>query len=359
MTLGRDDEASIRRELSRAGVPGAALAWVNRSGASGHLEHGFADLAAKKPVEATTRFHLFSGTKLYTACAVMLLVEREAVALDAPVRRYLPELPLRDELTVTHLLSHASGLSDSLGAFLSTHLAGDPIPSTAEALARYRLDRGKAPGGRARYGNVNYAILGELVSRAAGEPFTTFVQRELLRPLGAELTFEDDGVGSAVGYVSRFSPMLLLLRFLQPRVAERIRAERVGRLVGLRPFSLDTTAIGGLVGPAGAFLPLLREMLAPGDGILRASSKEALLTPRSRGAAGIVSREGVALGWKLGVVGALRFFNHEGGGPGFATETRLYPDEGLGVVLLTNLTHSAAVSRLAHRISERLRERLA
>jgi hypothetical protein len=160
-----------------------------------------------------------------------------------------------------------------------------------------------------------------------------------------------------VGYVSRFSPMLLLLRFLQPAVAPRIRGERAGGLVGLRPFSLDTAAIGGLVGPADAFLPLLAEMLAPDDGVLRASSKAALLTPRSRGAAGIVSRQGVALGWKIGEVQGRRFFNHEGGGPGFATETRLYPDEGLGVVLLTNLTHGRGLSLLAHRICERLRAR--
>ncbi|MCC7243313.1 MAG: beta-lactamase family protein [Acidobacteria bacterium] len=357
MTLRPDDEAWIAAELSRAGVPGAALAWITRSGASGHVETGFADLAPRKPVEAGTRFHLFSGTKLYTATAVMCLVESGAIALDAPVKRYLPDLLVRDELTVAHLLSHASGLPDSLRAFLSIHLAGDPIPTTADALARYRLTYGQ-PGGRARYGNVNYAILGELVSRVAGEPFTTFVDRALLRPLGAELTFEDDGVGSAVGYVSRFSPMLLLLRFLQPGVARRIRGERAGGLLGLRPFSLDTAAIGGLVGRADAFLPLLREMLAPDSKILRASSKAALLTPRSHGAAGIVSREGVALGWKLGVMDGRRFFNHEGGGPGFATETRLYPDEGVGVVLLMNLTHDRGLSRLAHRICERLRERL-
>lgn len=141
-------------------------------------------------------------------------------------------------------------------------------------------------------------------------------------------------------------------------MAARIRREPTGGLVGLRSFSLDTAAIGGLVGRADAFLPLLHEMLTPGDGIVRAESKRALLTQRSHGAAGIVSREGVALGWKLGRIGARTFYNHEGGGPGFATETRLYPDVGVGLVLLMNLTHSAALSRLAHRICERVRARL-
>lgn len=353
--LDRDSERWMRARLEAARVPGAALAWVTRAGTTGLLLHGYADLASRRPVDASTRFHLFSGTKLYTATAVMRLVERGVLDLDAPVRRHLPELPLRDDVTVAHLLSHASGLSDTLRAFLAAHVVGDPIPSTAEALSRYRIDRGREPGVRARYANVNYAILGELVSRVSGSPYSEFVRVQVLAPLGASLCFDDDGVGSAVGYVWRFSPMLMLLRLLQPSVADRIRGARAGRWLGLRPFSLDTAAIGGLVGHAGAFLPLLREMLATGDGLLREGSRHAMLEPRSRGGAGITSREGVALGWKVGRVGARRFFNHEGGGPGFASETRLYPDEGLGVVALMNLTHTRSLSVLAHELCERLR----
>lgn len=356
MDLTPDTETFIRNQLDRAGIPGAALAWVTRSGDTGYLEHGFADLATRTPVQRDTRFHLFSGTKLYTAAALMRLVEQGLVELDAPIRRYLPELPVRDEITITNLASHASGLSDSLRAFLATHFPDEPAPSTATALARYALGRGKRPGVKASYGNVNFAILGELVSRASGVPYEVFVRRELLTPLGADLSFRDDGKGSAVGYVGRFSPMLLLLRFLAPDTAKHIRAGRVGGLVALRPYSLDTAAIGGLVGNTTAFRPLLREMLNPNDGVLRAESKRALLTVRVSGAAGIVSQAGVGIGWKRGLVEGRTFFNHEGGGAGFGTETRLYPDEGIGVVLLTNLSHSRGLSVMAHRVCERLRE---
>lgn len=133
-------------------------------------------------------------------------------------------------------------------------------------------------------------------------------------PLGADLAFEDDGRESALGYVGRFSPMLLLLRFLAPETARRVRGDRVGALVSLRPYALDTAAIGGLVGAATAFLPFLREMLDPDDGVLRATSKRAMLIVRAEGAAGIVSRAGVGVGWKRGVVAGREFFNHEGGG---------------------------------------------
>ena len=354
--MKRSDEEAILRELERAKVPGCALAWTRRDGSSGTLEYGIANLATGQKVEGSTLFHLFSGTKLYTAAAVLVLVERGVIALDAPVKKYLPELPVRDELTVRHLLSHASGLKESLRAFLAVHFVGETAPSTSSALARYALGPGSAPGRGAEYRNVNYAILGELVSRASATPYERFVQRELLEPLGAALSFEDlGGPENAVGYVPRFSPMLLALRFLLPSVARRIRAGRTGGLVALTPYSLDTAAIGGLVGTASGFLPFVREMLSTEDGVLRAASKREMLTLYSRGAAGVVSRDGVGLGWKRGTADGTTFWNHEGGGAGFCSETRLYPDAGLGVVILINLSQSASVSQLCHRVAEHLR----
>lgn len=359
MTTVRSSEAlraEISAELTRAKVPGCSLAWTSREGATETLAHGMADLAARRPVMASTPFHLFSGTKLYTAAALMVLVERGLLSLDAPVRTVLPELAVHDALTVRHLLSHGSGLSDTLRAFLSVHFAGERPPSTAEALARYALSRKHAPGGRARYANVNYAILGELVSRVAAQPYEAFVREALLEPLGAELGFEDRGeaASSAVGYVHRFSPMLLGLRFLLPDVARRIRAGRSGAFVALAPYALDSAAIGGLVGTAPAFLPFVREMLSPDDGVLRAASKREMLTLHAHGAAGVESRDGVGLGFKRGTVEGRVFWNHEGGGAGFCSETRLYPDAGVGVVILMNLSQSAGLSRVCHRMCERI-----
>jgi len=115
------------------------------------------------------------------------------------------------------------------------------------------------------------------------------------------------------------------------------------------------SVIGGLVGAAEDFLPLLREMLSEDDGVLQAASKREMLSLHSRGAAGIESRVGVGLGWKCGRVTDVEFWNHEGGGPGFCSELRLYPEADLGVVILLNHSQSAGLSRVCHRISERLR----
>jgi CubicO group peptidase (beta-lactamase class C family) len=342
--------------LTDANVPGAAVAWTRATGESGTFEHGAADLSTGRPVDPTTAFHLFSGTKLYTAAAVMLLVERGTLSLDEPVKTWLPELPVRADLTVRHLASHASGLPDTLKGFLAVHFAGDPAPTTAAALSRYGLGAGTAPGGTARYGNVNYAILGELVSRVSGRPYVDFVTEALLQPFGVDLSYEDRGGGTAVGHVHRLDPALLLLPFLLPGVSRRLRTGRTGWFVTLTPYSLDTAAIGGLVGCGSAFLPYLREMLSPEDGVLRAASKREMLTLHARGAAGIVSRDGVGIGWKRGTTDGRVWWNHEGGGAGFCSETRLYPDDGLGVVVLVNRSQSRGLSRVCHAIAEAVRE---
>ena len=139
-----------------------------------------------------------------------------------------------------------------------------------------------------------------------------------------------------------------------PHVSRRLERQREGSLVPLEDYALDTAAIGGLLGSAADFVPLLSEMLSGSDDVLTARSKQEMLTLQSRGAAGIVSRVGVGLGWKCGR-DTVEYWNHEGGGAGFATEIRIYPAHGVGVVMLMNATHRAKLSRVAHEVCELLR----
>ena len=345
-------------DLERAGVPGAALTVVDRTGEVSTTVFGRADLAADRPVAPDTVFHLFSATKLYTAAAVVLLAEQGRLGLDDPVTDHLDGLGLAHPITIRQLLTHTSGLPDTLKAFVAVHLAGDPVPSTAEALARYRLDKGKPPGAEVAYRNVNYALLGEVVSVVAGEPYEAFVTRALLEPLGSGATFAyDDGqrARAATGYLGRWDPMRPALPLLLPGTRGRLTQTPVAGLVGLNEFGLDSAAIGGLVGAVGDFVPFLQEFLRDDDGVLPRAARDQMLTVQAEGSAGIASTVGTGLGWKAGEVAGLRFWNHEGGGPGFATETRLYPDAGLGIVLLMNRTHKPALSRLAHDAVEAIR----
>jgi CubicO group peptidase (beta-lactamase class C family) len=346
----------IQAAFHDAGVPGAVLARVSPSGIQDLEAVGFSDLSTRREVTETSAFHLYSGTKLFTASAAMLLVERGELEIDADVRPRFPELALAYPVTPRQLLSHSSGLNETLRAFVAIHTPAQRRPSTFEALQRYDLGRGKPPGGRARYRNANYALLGELIARIAGVPYETLVRTALLEPWGAHAAFESAEVDDlATGYVRRLDPMRLAAPFLLGRRGAAVFDGRVGRYVALRRFDLDTAAAGGLIGVAADFAPLVAEFLGDADGVLRATTRRAMLTRVATGAVGVVSRDGVGLGWKRGDVDGVRFWNHEGGGPGFCSELRIYPERRLGFVVLTNLSQSRRLSRAIHAVCEQLR----
>lgn len=358
-------ERALGTELTEAlagtSVPGCVIAVTDQDSTLHVFSHGSASLSPPRQASSETVFHLFSGTKLYTATALMLLVERGVVDLDEPIRRYLPSLGLEHDVSVRQLAAHDSGLADTVRAFVSVHRTGDDAPSTEEALTRYRLDKGRPPGAGATYRNVNYALLGELITRCSGVPYIEFVKRSVLEPLEADADFSygPDFVGrQATGFMPRWSPVRPAMRWLMPGAHTWITGEAAGRLVSLTPFELDTAAIGGLVGSGPGFMPLLREMLSHDDGLLRASSKREMLTLQASGAAGITSRDGVGLAWKLGTTDETQFWNHEGGGPGFCSETRIYPSVGLGIVVLMNLSQSRRLSTLCDQLCEITRHAL-
>jgi CubicO group peptidase (beta-lactamase class C family) len=305
-----------------------------------------------------TASRLYSGTKVVTASAIMKLVERKRISLETDVRELLPDLKLRHAVTLRQLATHTSGLPDTMRGFVAIHYPGEKQPSTREALLRFELSRGRKPTQRARYRNVNYALLAEVVSLMAGTSFEDFVRTELLGPWrsSAEFSVSDFEPHSlATGYTRRLDPMRLFAPWLLGAHGRRLFGRSVGQCLPLRPFDLNCAGIGGLIGSVTDFAPLLAEFLSTSDGVLSARSKSQMLSKQASGKVGVVSDRGVGLAWKLGQIDGTAYWNHEGGGPGYCSELRLYPDDGKGFVILFNLSQSRALSKIAHQICELLR----
>jgi CubicO group peptidase (beta-lactamase class C family) len=266
-------KAVVTPLLDAAHAPGCSAALVTRAGAVWSEGFGFADLKTRRPAEPRTVYHLFSGTKLFTATAVVQLAERGELSLDDQVARFLPELSAAGDITIRDLLSHRSGLGDSLRSFLAVTLSTCDAPSTKEALSRYRFRARRPPRTKVEYRNVNYAILGHIVTLVSGVEYTTYVANEILRPLGMAGGFKLDGglrAEAATGYVQRFDPMRLLLWYLFPELRGRLYAERVGDQVPLFEFNLATPAIGGLVGSVVEWAKFVHAHLTGGGPVLGA-----------------------------------------------------------------------------------------
>ena len=171
------------------GVPGVA-AGVWADGREVHAWHGVTSIENPLPVDPDTVFVLGSVTKTFTATAVMRLVADGKVALDAPVRRYVPEFTLKDEraaaaITVLNLLNHTAGLDWRMSA--ETGEGDDALALYVAKMAESELIA--PPGSRASYSQVGYNLAGRVIEKVTGLTFERAVASLLLEPLGLSHTF--------------------------------------------------------------------------------------------------------------------------------------------------------------------------
>jgi CubicO group peptidase (beta-lactamase class C family) len=177
-------------------VPGTALG-ILAGDREEHATFGVASLSSLRPVTPDTLFQIGSLTKTFTATTIWRLIDEGVLALDAPVRTYLPGLRLRDPeaaatVTVRNLLDHTAGFYGDEGFDTGD---GD------DALARYVAERLPVLpqlfpcGAFFSYGNAAFQVLGRLIEIATGTTYNAAMLQLLLGPLGlADSLLEHDAV---------------------------------------------------------------------------------------------------------------------------------------------------------------------
>ena len=170
----------IAEFVDRGEVPGAALAVAVGDEVVG--EGYWGEAAPGHPSAPETLWPLASISKLYTAAAVMALVEQGVMTLSSTVRSVLPEFDGggREQVTLRHLLTHTSGLiyeSPEMETVLRRHT---PLEQMVDEAYTYPL--AFAPGTRFSYSDYGIAVAGRMASVAAGVPFPDLVRRLVLEP---------------------------------------------------------------------------------------------------------------------------------------------------------------------------------
>jgi dipeptidyl aminopeptidase/acylaminoacyl peptidase/CubicO group peptidase (beta-lactamase class C family) len=325
------DRAELGERLAaaaeRLGVPGVA-AGVLLGGREEYAFHGVTSVDNPLPVDAATLFQIGSTTKTFTATALMRLVERGLVELDAPVRRYVPELRVRDEaaaarVTVLQLLNHTAGW------------AGDHFLETGDgddALARYvasmvELEQVSPPGTIASYNNASFSLAGRVVERVTGQPYEAALRELVLAPLG----LEDSSLVPAD---------VMLRRFAAGHVA------RDGQVRVARPWRLTraANAAGGVVSTAADQLRYARFHLGDGGGLVRRETLERMRRPTFDLGGGALGDE-VGIAWLLRSVGGVRLVAHGGSTNGQESAFLMVPERGFAITVLTNSDRGALLHR--------------
>ena len=187
---------SIFARVSRPDGPGCAVG-VYRAGTVVYANgYGLANLEHGVRITPKTAFYIASTSKQFTAISIALLAEAGRLDLDAPVRRWIPELPsYADSVTVSNLVYHTSGIRDYLTLWGQAGRSFGSDIGEDEALASIARQKSLdfKPGTRWSYSNSGYFLLSVLVRRVTGKSLRQFTDSAIFKPLGMTSThFHDD-----------------------------------------------------------------------------------------------------------------------------------------------------------------------
>jgi CubicO group peptidase (beta-lactamase class C family) len=314
----------VQETAARFGIPGVA-AGVWADGRELYACHGVTSVDDPLPVDRDTLYLLGSVTKTYTATTLLRLVADGRVELDAPVRRYVPELRLKDEraaaqVTVLNLLNHTAGLDWGL---IDDFGEGD------DALAAYvarmaELNLVARPGERASYSQAGYNLAGRIVEKVTGLTFEQAVAALVFEPLGLSHSFfaRDD---------------IMTRRFVVGHNRDQDGTLSIARL--WRRSRGDNPG-GGIASSAADQLRWARFHLGDGraPGGARVLPAELLHRMRQPTVALRASTLGdaIGIGWFLREVDGVGTVGHGGSANGQFAELLLVPERDFAVVALSN-----------------------
>ena len=198
-------DSVLAAEMGRERIPGAGFVFVQNGQVVFQRGYGLADVARGRPVVPdSTIWRIGSISKVFTATAVMQLVDRGLIDLDAPVERYVHRVTIPhtypEAVTVRQLLDHTAGFDEIR--------PGTQAPSRESLLPldrflQTRLVQDRPPGRTIAYSTYGITLAGELVEEVSGTPFETALQRNIWDPLGmtrTTLTLPRDPENLALGY---------------------------------------------------------------------------------------------------------------------------------------------------------------
>ena len=315
---------AVRATAARFDIPGVAVGvWAD--GREAFACQGVTSIANPLPVDPGTLFVLGSISKSFTATALMRLVASGQVELDAPVRRYVPELVLADEqvaaeITVRNLLNHTAGLDWRI--ITDTGDGDDALAGYVAKMAE--LKQIAPPNTRASYSQAGYNLIGRIIEKVTGRTYEQAVAELLLDPVGMEQ--------------SLYAPADVMLH----RFAVGHNSGEDGALTGVRQLK-DTRANnpgGGLVSSVADQLRWARFHLAggrteSGEQLLPAELLQQMQQPTVELRASTLG-DSIGLCWFLRDVDGVRTVGHGGSANGQFAELLMVPERDFAVVVLSN-----------------------
>ncbi len=283
--------------------------------------YGMADVSSSRPNTPETKYLICSVTKQFTATAIMLLAEKKLLNLDDPIVKYLPDYPkpVADKVTVYHLLTHTSGITEYTDLPQLEEMYDRPA-SLEDVVSIFKdLPLLFEPGSEWRYTNSGYYLLGLIIEKVSGETYGEYMRKHVFEPLGMSNTSFPHGFidlpGSARGHTFDSASSLV------PEAAVHSNL----------PYSA-----GGLYSTVGD--------MAKWDRSLRSGT---LLSPESLSKMFTPYKDHYGCGWFIDTLYGHQLAFHGGGGGGFRSSFMRFVDEPFCVVVFGN-NDAGSVDRIGN-----------
>ncbi len=271
--------------------------------------YGMANYELDVPNTPQTKFHLASVSKPFTAAAIMMLEERGLLNVNDPLKKFIPDYPNGDKITVHHLLTHTSGIANVND--LPDYNEKSKFPQTPASLVEMFKNTPliMQPGERYNYSNSNYNLLAYIIEKASGSSYGEFLKRNIFEPLAMEDTGHDEQAVTllrhrASGYVPTGSSGLENAPYLD---------------------WTSKTGNGSLYSTVEDLYKWDRALYT--EKILKKPTLERMLTPHV---------EGIGYGWFISRRLNRRAVRISGRSPGFSAELQRYADDDVCVIVLGN-----------------------
>ncbi|MDZ4700084.1 MAG: serine hydrolase [Rhodothermales bacterium] len=315
-------DAYIQYEMADKGLPSVSITLVDGPDIVWSNGYGTAQPASGALATGQTVYRVASLSKLFTAMAVMQLVEQGRLDLDAPIETYLPDFkpanPFGTPVTLRQVHSHRSGLvrEPPVGHYFDPDEPS--IEATVASLNQTALIY--APTTRTKYSNAAVTVAGRVVEAVVGEPFADYVDRALLHPMGMTTSSFAPRptlrAGLAEGtmwtYDGRTFPAPVFELGMAPAANLYTTMDDLGRFM--------TVLFAGGIGPDGAT-------------VISPASLDTMWTVQFAGG-GDPRAPGFGLGFFVDAFEGARRVQHSGVMYGYATRLAALPDERLGVAVV-------------------------
>ena len=333
-------ENLVAKYQKAGNVPGLGIGVIQNGEPVYVKGFGQANLLQRTEVAKDTVFRIASISKLFTAIAVMQLVEEGKVGLHDLANNHLTSFQLRPykekicSITIHHLLTHTSGIGEI--APLTSYLR----PKAILSMTRVRKELLPLPqfyknylgpdcgvGSKWCYANHGYAALGQLVADVRGQDFPTVVRKRILEPLG--MTHSD--------FTRRF------------QLLEKMGVAYRSNLKPAFDFNIITLADGAMFSTIEDFSRFTSALVSDSNPILKPETFQQMMTPQFQ-----LDKRLSAMGLGFFISnpnkwGGHQIVRHDGALLGWSTSSWFAPKLGLGAYVFTN-TNDPAPIHIAHSV---------